>query len=512
MSSEPESRKRSPEPGRRAFLRGAVAGAAALAVPRRMRADAGDLTAVRAEIEKRHHEAVERLQEWVRQPSIAAENRGMTEGCDLTMRLLREAGFGEVTKVSTDGQPGIFATLDAGAPRTVGVYFMYDVKQVDPAEWSSPPWAAALVEKAGVGLVIMGRGAVNQKGPEASFLAALHAIRGAGRKMPVNLVLVAEGEEEIGSPHFPQIVRRPEVQAALARSIGIIMPAASQDLDGVVEITLGAKGVVELELVSSGERWGRGPRHDIHSSNKARVDSPAWHLVQALGTLVSPDGNTPAIEGFAAKARPISESEESMIAAAVSRLDEANAKKLLGVDRWVRGASWREALELLVSRPTVNIEGLVGGYTGPGGKTILPHRAVAKIDMRLVPDMTAAEALAALKAHLAHHGFGDIEVNMTGGYDPTSTPADAGLIRAQAAVYRRAGIDPILWPRSAGSWPGYVFTGEPLRLPAGHFGLGHGSGAHAPDEYYVIESKNPKVQGMDGAVFSFVEYLHELAS
>jgi acetylornithine deacetylase/succinyl-diaminopimelate desuccinylase-like protein len=325
-------------------------------------------------------------------------------------------------------------------------------------------------------------------------------------------VLVAEGEEEIGSPHFPQIVRRPEIQAALARSIGIVMPSASQDLDGIVEITLGAKGVVELELVSSGERWGRGPRHDIHSSNKARVDSPAWHLVQALATLVSPDGNTPVIEGFAAKARPISESEKSMIAEAVRRLDEASAKKLLGVDRWVHDVSWREALELLASRPTVNIEGLVGGYTGPGGKTILPHRAVAKIDMRLVPDMTAAEALAALKAHLAHHGFGDIEVNMTGGYDPTSTPADAGLIRAQAVVYRRGGIDPILWPRSAGSWPGYVFTGEPLRLPAGHFGLGHGSGAHAPDEYFVIESKNPKVQGMDGAAFSFVEYLHELAS
>ena len=100
---------------------------------------------------------------------------------------------------------------------------------------------------------------------------------------------------------------------------------------------------------------------------------------------------------------------------------------------------------------------------------------------------------------------------MTGGYDPTSTSADASLIRAQAAVYRRAGIDPIVWPRNAGSWPGYVFTGEPLRLPAGHFGLGHGSGAHAPDEYYVIESKNPKVQGLDGAVFSFVEYLYELA-
>jgi len=126
--------------------------------------------------------------------------------------------------------------------------------------------------------------------------------------------------------------------------------------------------------------------------------------------------------------------------------------------------------------------------------------------------MTAADAVAALKAHLAKRGFGDIEVRILGGiYGPTSTPADAALIRAQAAVYRRAGIDPILWPRSAGSWPGFVFTGEPLRLPAGHFGLGHGSGAHAPDEYYVIESKNPKVQGMDGAVHSFVEYLDELA-
>src|SRR5260221_4366941 len=119
---------------------------------------------------------------------------------------------------------------------------MYDVKQVDPAEWSSPPWAASLVDKPGVGTVLVGRGAVNQKGPEASFLAALHAIRGAGRKLPVNLVLVAEGEEEISSPHFAQIVRRPEVMAALKNCLGIFMPSASQSLDGEVTMTLGAKG------------------------------------------------------------------------------------------------------------------------------------------------------------------------------------------------------------------------------------------------------------------------------
>ena len=498
---------------RRTFLERTAAATAALAWPSAPTATrrADDLAPIFTEIDKHHDEAVARLQEWIRQPSIAAENRGVNEGCELTMRMLKDAGFDQVTKIPTDGQPGIFATLDAGAPRTLGLYFMYDVKQVDPAEWSSPPWDAALVDRPGFGKVLIGRGAVNQKGPEATFLAALHAIRAAGKKPPLNFVLVAEGEEEIGSPHFPQIVRRPEVQAALRRVAGIFMPSAAQASDGQVTITLGAKGVIECELVSSGERWGRGPKKDIHSSNKARVDSPAWHLVEALATLVSPDGNEPAIDGYGAKARALSASEKAMVATAARRLDEAVAKREMGVDHWVHDVSWVEALERLVSRPTVNIEGLVGGYTGPGGKTILPHRAVAKLDLRLVPDMTAAESLAALKAHLAKRGFGDIEVNMTGGYDPTTTSGDAALIKAQVAVYRRSGIDPVILPRIAGSWPGYVFTGDPLRLPAGHFGLGHGSGAHAPDEYYVIESQNAAVRGIDGAARSYVEYLYEVA-
>ena len=496
---------------RRTFLEAAVAGAAALSIPGRTAAALRDTDGIREQIEKRHNEAIQRLQEWIRQPSIAAENRGVNEGCDLMMRLLRDAGFGQVTKIPTEGHPGVFAILDAGAPKTLGVYLMYDVKQVDPAEWSSPPWEAAIVDKPALGKVLIGRGAVNQKGPQSAFLAALHAIKGAGRKLPVNLVLVAEGEEEIGSPHFLQIVRKPEIQAALKKCSGVFMPFASQSPDGDVTINLGAKGIIELELVSSGEKWGRGPRKDVHSSTKAYLDSPAWHLVQALATLVTPDGNEPAIEGFGSKARPLSNSEKTMIVEASRRMNEAATKKQLGVEHWVRDVGFRDALELLVSKPTVNIEGLVGGYTGPGGKTILPHKAVAKLDLRLVPDMTAAESLAALKAHLAKRGFGDIEVNMTGGYDPTSTPADSSLIRAQVAVYKRRGIDPIMWPRLAGSWPGYVFTADPLRLPAGHFGLGLGGGAHAPDEFYVIESANPKVQGFDGAVMSFVEYLNELA-
>jgi acetylornithine deacetylase/succinyl-diaminopimelate desuccinylase-like protein len=470
---------------------------------------ADDFADVKREIAKRHDEAVKRLQDWIALPSIAAENRNYPAGAEYMAKLARDAGFQQATVISTDGKPGVFATLDAGAAKTVGLYFMYDVKQFDPAEWTSPPLEARLVDKPGLGKVVVGRGAVNQKGPEAAFLAALHAIRGAGRKMPVNLILIAEGEEEICSPHIGQLVLRPEVEAAFRKCTGVFMPAASQDLDGIVTVSLGAKGVVELELVSSGEKWGRGPAKDIHSSLKAMVDSPAWRLVKALDTLVSADGNTITIDDYP-KPRPMNAEEKAMIAEASKRRSEAQSKKSLGVQHWIDDLPWEQANERLESQPTVNIEGLVGGYTGPGGKTILAHRAVAKIDMRLVPDMKMDDAVAALKAHLARRGFSDIEVNVTGGYDPTSTAASTPFIQSQVAVLKRAGIDPVLWPRNAGSYPGYVFTNAPLKLAAGHFGLGHGSGAHAPDEYYVIESATPNVQGFDGAVMSFVEYLYEL--
>jgi acetylornithine deacetylase/succinyl-diaminopimelate desuccinylase-like protein len=469
-----------------------------------------DFAAIKAEVAKQHEAAIKRLQDWIALPSIAAEDRNYPAGVELMVKMLKDAGFQNATVVETDGKPGVFATLDAGAPKSVGLYFMYDVKQFDPKEWSSPPLAGKLVDKPGLGKAIVGRGAVNQKGPESAFLEALHAIRGTGKKLPINLVLVAEGEEEIGSPHIGQIVHKPEVQAALAKTVGVFMPSAMQSVGGVVTVSLGAKGIIECSLTSSGEKWGRGPVKDIHSSLKAMVDSPAWHLVHVLDTLVTKDGNNITIDNYP-KPRPLTVAEKKMIADASKKESEAERKKVLGVKHWIDDLPWEQAQERLESQPTVNIEGLVGGYTGPGGKTILPHQAVAKLDLRLVPGMKASDSLAALKSHLAKHGFGDIEVNMTGGYDPTTTSADAPLIQAQIAVLKRAAVDPVLWPWNAGSYPGYVFTGEPLKLASGHFGLGHGSGAHAPDEYYVIDSTNPKVQGYDGAVMSFVEYLYELA-
>ncbi len=471
---------------------------------------APDLEAIKSQVLKQHDQALKRLQDWIALPSIAAQNLNYPAGAELMAKMLKDAGFQRAEIVPTDGQPGVFATLDAGAPKTVGLYFMYDVKQFDPKEWSSPPLAGKLVDKPGLGRAIVGRGAVNQKGPESAFLAALHAFKNSGQKLPVNLVLIAEGEEEIGSPHIGQIVHKAEVEAALAKTVGVFMPSAMQGVDGTVTVSLGAKGIIECELTASGEKWGRGPAKDIHSSLKAMVDSPAWHLVHALDSLVSADGNNITIENYP-QPPPLSEAQRKMIDQASKRQSEAERKKILGVRHWIDDLPWEKAQERLESQPTVNIEGLVAGYTGPGGKTILPHQAVAKLDLRLVPGMKAADALAALKAHLAKQGFGDIEVNMTGGYDPTTTSADAPLIQAQLKILKSEGIDPLLWPWNAGSYPGYVFTGEPLKLASGHFGLGHGSGAHAPDEYYLIDSTNQKVQGYDGATMSFVEYLNALA-
>src|SRR5688572_20529086 len=470
---------------------------------------ADDLAPIRAQVAAHHDANVQMLRDWIALPSIAAESLNPQEGADYMAKLARDAGFQHVEVIPTDGKPGVFATLDAGAAKTIGVYFMYDVKQYDPAEWSSPPLEGRIVDKPGIGRVMMGRGAVNQKGPEIAFLAALRAFHATGRKLPVNVVLIAEGEEEIGSVHIRQLVSTPRVQAALAKTVGVFMPSATQGQDGVVTVSLGAKGVIELELVASGGKWGRGPGKDIHSSLKAMVDSPAWRLVKALDTLVSEDGNTITIDDYPV-APPLSAEHKAMIAAAAARRSEALNKKQLGVAHWIDDLPWQQAQERLVSQPTVNIEGLVGGYTGPGGKTVLPHRAVAKIDMRLVPGMKFDDAVAALKAHLARRGYGDIEVNVSGGYNPTETKADTALIQANLAVLRKRGIDPLLWPRNAGSYPGFAFTDPPLSLPSGHFGLGHGGGAHAPNEFYVIDSTNKNIEGIDGATMSFVEFLVEL--
>ena len=265
-----------------------------------------------------HGATIKRLQDWIALPTIAAEERNVEEGADYMAQLAPDAGFQQARMVPTGGMPGVFATLDAGAKDTLGIYFMYDVKQFDPAEWASPPLEARIVDRPGEGKAIVGRGAVNQKGPGDRLPRRAPRLPRRQRKLPVNLVLLAEGEEEIGSPHFHQIVADPEVLAAIKQVGRRHHPSAAQGANGDATISLGAKGAVELQLIVERRELGARAEQDIHSSLMARVDSPAWHLVKALNTLVAEDGHTPAVEGWFENVQPLTERQKALIAEAVA--------------------------------------------------------------------------------------------------------------------------------------------------------------------------------------------------
>jgi acetylornithine deacetylase/succinyl-diaminopimelate desuccinylase-like protein len=499
---------------RRTLMTGAAAAAAAgsFLTPSVAGAAAADLAAIRKAVEADKADAIKRLQEWIALPTVAAEGLNVNEGPAYMAKIAKEAGFQTAEIIPTDGVDGVFATLDVGAKRWIGVYFMYDVKQYDPKEWSSPPLEGKLVEKAPFGTVMVGRGATNSKGGQITLLNALRAMRAVGKKPPVNIALICEGEEEIASPHFRQIATHPKVLPVLQKCEGIYVPGPAQDrTTGEVSFTLSAKGPVELQLTVDGSKTGIGPKADIHSSEKGRIDSPIWRLVQALATLTTPDGNTPTLDGFMDKVRPLTPREKELISQLAKKTSEDAIKQAYGNKAWIDNMTYEQSIERLLSQPTINIQGLIGGYTGPGGKTVLPSKAEAKLEIRMVPNQTYAETVKQVRAHLDKRGFQDVAVNISGGYDPTETAEDASVVQAALAAYKKMGIPVTLSPRSAGSWPGSLFTQPPVSKPAIHYGVGFGSGAHAPDEFIVIDSANPKVAGYVDATMAQAQFLYALA-
>jgi acetylornithine deacetylase/succinyl-diaminopimelate desuccinylase-like protein len=453
---------------------------------------------------------VEQLRRWVRQPSVSAQSRGIQEMAELLAADLRELGFKEVTLVPTSGHPGVFGYYDAGAKKTLVVYMMYDV-QPEETGWSVPAFDGALVDT-DLGRVLKARGATNQKGPERAFLNALEAIVKTEGKPPVNIIVAAEGEEELGSPHYPEIVERYE--ARLKAAEGVFFPMNSQDAAGGVSLPLGVKGIVAFELQAKGGAHGGPTRAEIHSSLKAIVDAPALRLAQALASLTSPDGNTILVPGYYDAIRPPSLEEQRLVNGAAKKEAgrEAVIKKTLGVERFIGDASGRDLLARWLFTTTINVNGMWSGYSGEGMKTILPHVATARLDTRLVPDQTPDAQLALIQKHLAAKGFTDVNVRKISGYPPAQTSVEAPLVQAVLGVFNKYKATPSVMPRLAGSAPYYVFT-DRLKLPLVAGAVGHGSGAHAPDEYMVIEPKaGSKIAGLADVEKFYVDVLYALAA
>jgi len=465
---------------------------------------------IHAHIDANIHRHIERIQEYIRQPSISAEKKGVRECAALTERYLKEAGCQETAIVDTPGHPAVWGSLDAGARKTVVVYWMYDVQPVNESEWSSPPFEAQLVPAAGWGpdaKLIRGRGAQNQKGPERAFLNAVESISAAGSKLPVNLLFLCEGEEELGSPNMPLIVGR--YKERLVKADGVLFPSTNLGRDGRALFTLGNKGIVYMELETHGGPQGGPKIAEIHSSNKAVVDSPSWRLVQALATMTDASGNTIRIDGFRSAIRKPTPRENDIFETYVETYDGAAAMRGLGIDRFADGMDKREALRRLWFEPSLNIDGLWSGYTGPATKTILPHKANAKIDFRLVPDQSAAEVVKIVRKHLDDNGFTDVKINWWNGYDPSQSAPDSALIRAGMDVCRAHGIRTEVALRLAGSAPHYLFTRD-LGLPLLMFGLGHGGGAHSKDEFLIVDAPAP-ARGLAFMEKAFVDLLYRFA-
>jgi acetylornithine deacetylase/succinyl-diaminopimelate desuccinylase-like protein len=448
------------------------------------------------------------IQRWLRQPSISAQNVGIDEMAAMLRDDLAALGFQEAELVPTDGHPGVWGYYDAGAPKTLVVYLMYDVQPVNEEDWESPPFAAELVDHE-LGKVLMARGATNQKGPERAFLNALESIIAVDGTLPVNIMVAAEGEEELGSPHYGQIIDRYE--SRLASADGVLFPFNSQRPDGSISVILGVKGIVYFEMRASGGSWGGPQQAEIHGSYKAIVDSPVWRLVKALDSLTSRDGNTILVPGYYDGIVPPTKEDSLLINAGIEQYSDLELQQLLGVQRWIDGKTGRDAMIELLYQPTLNIDGIWGGYTDEGVKTILPHTAAAKVDSRLPLGLDPDAALAKIREHLDAQGYTDVAIEKLSGYPAAQTSVEADAVQAALSVFRKYATDVAVQPRIAGSAPFYQFT-ERLKLPLIPAGLGFGTGAHAPNEIMLIEpAEGVAAAGLAAIQKAYVDFVYALA-
>jgi acetylornithine deacetylase/succinyl-diaminopimelate desuccinylase-like protein len=416
-------------------------------------------------------DTIARLQAFCRQPSIAAQGEGMEEMAELVFRTLQQAG-GSAELVRTPGYPVVLGRFDGVGPRTLMFYNHYDVQPPDPLElWDSAPFAGEVREGH-----LYARGVADNKGNLVARLAAVEAWLAVRGELPLNILFVVEGEEEIGSPHLGGFA---EENIKKLRVDGCIWEAGYKDTRGRLEIALGAKGIVAVDLKV------RSLGHDLHSANAAIAESAAWRLIWALSSLKGPDERI-RIPGFYDDVRPPNARDRAMLAA--WDYDEADQLAEFGAKGFVLGLEGEALKEKFLLQPTCNVCGFRTGYGGPGVKTVLPARASAKLDFRLVPDQEPSDILDKLRAHLDAGGFPDVEIEVEAPERPARTDPDDPLVGAVVLAARRAyDLEPVVKPMMAGTGPMYELC-QRWDIPAVGAGVGWaGSRGHSPNENVRLE-------------------------
>lgn len=474
-------------------------------------------------------EHVENLRRLLMQPSVSQTGEGMTECAEMLKEWLGDLGCTNVELAEPEFHwPVVYGEYNAGAEKTLIAYGMYDVQPVEPELWKIPPFGGRIVEMPPFKRVVMNRGATNTKGPMAAFLNAVESVQQAAGEFPVNLIFAFEGEEEMGSVSMPGFVR--DYEKKLSRADGVFFPIGSQDQNGLARPMMGSEGIIYIELETNGDRWGRGPtQFGVHGAMKRILDSPAWRHVKMLSSLVSEDGNTVEVDGWYDEVAVPSEEDKRLLVEgyreslpAVEVFDPEILKETMKVRRFKGNLEDPESIlsEMLFST-SFNLDGIWGGWTGPGTKTFLPHKVTSKHNIRFVPNQTLDGLYEKIRAHLDKHGYDDVELRKLSGYpwalvDYKNPLAEAMYETLEEFDVKYSINPPVANPNyTSPAWPAYIFAGEPLNLPIVGGSLGHGGLAHSPNEYYVIEgcdSKYGRVYGLAGAEKSMASVLFHFAA
>jgi len=440
---------------------------------------------------------LEDYKDFLRQPSVAATKEGITEMAALVARRLASIGANvQIVPTEGDGSPVVWAELGEGDKELL-IYNHYDVQPPEPLDlWESPPYEPAIRNG-----FLFARGASDDKGEIVTRIHAIEAWQKTQGALPFKIKWLIEGEEEVGSPHFHPWVE--QHKAWLHKSDGRPLDGCLWEFGGFDEqgrytLTMGVKGICYVEL------HAKGVSHDLHSSLAAIAPSAAWRLTWALNTIKDQHEKI-LIEGYYDHVRGLTADEEAVLKQ--MPFDEAEMKAKWGVSEFVTGVTGFDAVKQLYFQPTATICGLTSGWQGAGTKTVLPSVARAKIDFRLVPNLTPEIVLDLLRKHLDKHGFDDIEIKFLGGYRAELADINAPFVkaaeRAAKTTYRQ---DPVKVLLSPGSGPMYSLSSFIGGVPCVCAGIAHrDTRIHSPNENSSLQNYHDGMRYIGALVDEFAK-------
>ncbi|MFG3594585.1 M20/M25/M40 family metallo-hydrolase [Bradyrhizobium sp. RDI18] len=434
-------------------------------------AGGAELTKVFAHIDANKDQFVSRLLDYLRHASISADNTGIGEVAELLVSMLSRLRL-DARTIPTSGHPMVMARweLEPGAP-TVLLYGHYDVMPPDPLEaWINPPFEPTIRDGR-----IYARGAGDSKSQHLAQIFAVESYLAVHGRLPCNVLILLEGEEEIGSPNIAEFVRS---YRGLLKADLVVTADGPLHESGRPVIKHGVRGIAGFELRA------RAANRDVHSGLFGGVvPNPIWTLVHLLATMKNTNGEI-TIDGFHDDVLAPSDLERAM--AAKLPFDVADLKKSLGLARLDNPAD-RSVADRLMFHPTLTINGFHSGYGGPGLKTVLPHEAFVKCDARLVDGQDSDDVLTKIEAHVKRYAP-DVELVRLESTPPSKTPIDSPFSAiVQQAVHTGHGLEPLIYPVAAGTLPDYVFT-QILGVPSFVTPYANADQAnHAPNENIKID-------------------------